>query len=43
MSVIVIAKLGLGDTAAPLGGCPVRKLDQFLPWNWKATPAKLAA
>src|SRR5207253_10973865 len=33
----------LADVLARINDHNIRKLDQLLPWNWKATPAKLAA
>ena len=33
----------LGDVLARINDHSIRKLDQLLPWNWKAPPAKLAA
>jgi len=47
---IVTAKLNdvdpqawLADILARIAEHPVSRLDELMPWNWKATPAKLAA
>jgi transposase len=33
----------LADVLARINDHNIQKLDQLLPWNWKSTPAKLAA
>jgi transposase len=33
----------LADVLARINDHNIHKLDQLLPWNWKAAPAKLAA